>query len=135
MNKHEAIKNYLMGQGNYDFPFDKYLDSVERATGNRLHPFVWYCEFFYDQPMFPGTLETMGYDAFAKLVKSSPEFNPDDHYIWFGDDGKLHSANHIYPDIYDAEKVATWCVEHNDDLDWDDDIHEILFGKGNEHED
>ena len=135
MDKFSRIKAYLLGDGNYDFPFDKYIESVRLATGETVHPFVWYSEYFYDDPTYPDSDEKITYENFAKLIKSSPDFNPNDKYIWFGADGKLHSTNCIFPDLYDVDKVAAWCVEHNDDLDWDDTIHEILFGGGTDNED
>ena len=133
--KVKAISNYLMGEGNYDFPFNKYVESVRLATGENVHPFVWYSEFFYDDPTYPDSDEKITYENFAKLVKSSPDFDPYAPFVWFGADDKLHSSYRIFPDICSVLKVAEWCVEHNDDLDIDDTIHEILFGKENEHED
>lgn len=133
--KVKAISNYLMGAGNYDFPFNKYVESVEQATGKRVHPFVYFYEFFYDDPTLPGHSEKMSYEEFAKLIKGSPDFDPYAPFVWFGADDKLHSSYRIFPDIYSVSKVSEWCVEHNDDLGWDDTIHEILFGKENEHED
>ena len=131
--KFEAIKAYLLGEGNYDFPFNKYVESVQLKTGEELHPFVWFAENFYDDPYIPELCDwgkKFPYDLFARLVKNSPTFNPDNPFVWYDSkDGQLHSAKTIFPDVYDVDKVAAWCVENNDDLDWDDDIHAILFGK------
>ena len=124
--KFEAIKAYLLSEGNYDFPFNKYCESVKMATGKAPFHWVMFREYFFDDPILQDETERLSYERFAKLIKSSPDFNPDDPFFWFAD-GQLHSAKHIYPDIYDVDKVAAWCVEHNDDLDYDEDIHKILF--------
>lgn len=133
MNKFDAIKAYLLGEGNYDFPFNKYVESVQLRTGERLHPFVCHREAFLDDPILPeiGDGYTMlTYAEFARLVKDSPDYDPDDPFVWY-EDGQLHSRKTVFPDIYDVDKVAAWCVENNDDLDTDDFIHEVLFGKEN----
>ena len=128
MNKFDAIKTYLLGEGNYDFPFNKYVESVQLKTGERLHPFVYYREFFLDDLTASDGMTRLTNAEFARLVKDSPDYNPDDPFVWY-EDGKLHSSKTVFPDICDVDKVAAWCVENNDDLDIDDTIHDILFGK------
>lgn len=124
-NAFDAIRTYLLGEGNYDFPFNKYLESVKQKTGKIPHPRIIYKEYFFDEPT-DAYGETLTHEQFALLVKNSPDFNPEDPFFWY-EDGKLHSAKHIYPDIYDEDTVAEWCVNNNDDLDIDDTIHDILF--------
>ena len=125
----EAIRDYLLGEGNYDFPFNKYLESVEMETGKLPHPWIIHKDLFFDEPT-DASDKKLTYEEFALLVKNSTDYNPEDPFVWH-EDGKLHSAQRVFPDIYDADTVAEWCVDNNDDLDIDDTIHEILFGKEN----
>lgn len=126
------IRKYLLGEGNYDFPFNKYLESVREKTGKEPHPWVIFKEYFFDEPT-DAFGKKLTYEQFALLVKNSPNYNPEDPFFWY-EDGKLHSAKNIYPDIYNVNTVVDWIVENFDDLDYNDDIHAILYGEDNDEE-
>ena len=120
--KYNAIRNYLMNEGNYDFPFNCYLSALNAKTGNLVHPHVWYYDCFYNYPEIGGRKITL--QEFANLVKNSPKFNPNAKYIWFEGDC-LYSADDIYPSIYDVDAVTKFVIESGYCLE-DDTIREIL---------
>ena len=126
----QKIRDYLLTEGNYDFPFNKYLSAVKEKTGECPHPRIIYKEYFFDEPT-NAFGEELTFEQFALLIKNSPDYNPEDPFFWY-EDGKLHSAKRIFPNIYKVDKVVDWIVENFDDLDYDEDIHAILYGEDEE---
>lgn len=112
-----SARSFLLGEGNYDYPFNKYIEDFKERNGYPPHPWV-YCtgydmEFYgkdCDEPAYP-------IHEFARLAKRSPDYDPDKPFYWYDGD-KLHSTDNIYPDICDVETIVNYCIDNQTGLDY-----------------
>ena len=120
--KYNALREFLLKE-NYEFPFNNYLASVKRKTGHLPHTYIFFWERFYDEPVDHNG-QKINYQQFARIVKNSPHFNPNDEYFWY-DGEQLYSSNDIYPTIANVDDVVKFIMENNDYL-WMPEIEEIM---------
>ena len=102
-----SIRDYLLGEGNHEFPFNKYIEDCKERCGYTPHPWIYTTDLDAGSPFCGKNGDEDEYSAidFAKIAMRSPDFNPDEPYYWY-DGEQLHSAKNIYPEISDVETIV-----------------------------
>lgn len=110
-----ARRFLLSNEGNYDYPFNKYIEDYKERYGVVPHPWVYstdhpFCGENCDEPEY-------SIHDFARLVKKSPDYDPNKPFLWY-DGTQLHSAENIYPDIIDVDVIVNYCIDNCTGLDY-----------------
>ena len=108
------LREYLLGEGNYDYTFNKYLEACRLNLGSAPHPWVYCGEIAFrgkdnDAPEYSAR-------EFASIARRSPDFDPDKPFYWF-DGNRLHSADNVFPQIANVDEVIDYIARYGDDLD------------------
>lgn len=114
-NLRSSAKAFLLGEGNYDYPFNKYIEDFKERNGYAPHPWIYpkevpFCGKNCDE-------EEYTIHQFAKLAMRSPDYDPDKEFYWY-DGEQLHSVDRIYPDVIDVDVIVDYCIKNNTGLDY-----------------
>lgn len=110
-----VAREFLLHDGNNDFPYNKFIEDCKERHGYIPHPWI-----YTDTDDFRGRdcdEEVYSIHDFAKIAMRSPDYDPDKLFYWY-DGTKLHSANYIYPDIDDVDRIVDYCITHRTGLDY-----------------